>query len=88
MAQNGPGNSVTAEKARTEEGTAAGLANYNLLALFGFSLAFRGLRYALVGALLYVFGEQAKRFIDRWFGWLCLLGIVLVGLLVWYLASH
>ena len=67
---------------------AAGLAQYNLLALFGFSLVFRGLRYALVGLLLYFFGAQAKVFIDRWFGWLCLLGVILIALLVWYLTSH
>ena len=66
----------------------AGLAQYNLLALFGFSLVFRGLRYGLVGLLAYVFGAQIKGFIDRWFGWLCLLGLGIVGLLVWYVTNH
>lgn len=67
---------------------AAGLAKYNLALLFLFSFLFRGLRYALVGILLYYFGDRAKVFIDRWFGWLCLLAIVLIGLLVWYITSH
>ena len=67
---------------------AAGLAKYNLLLLFVFSFAFRGLRYAIVGALLSYFGDQAKTFIDRWFGWLCLVAIVIVGILVWYITSH
>ena len=67
---------------------AAGIAKYNLFWLFTFSLLFRGLRYALIGVLLFYFGGAAKRFIDRWFGWLCLLGIVLIGLLVWYVTRH
>ncbi len=66
----------------------AGLAQYNLVALFFFSLLFRGVRYALVGVILFAFGEQAKVFIDRWFGWLCLLGVVLVAALLWFLVSH
>ena len=67
---------------------AAGIAQYNLGLLFVFSLLFRGMRYALIGALLYYFGDEAKRFIDKWFGWLCLLGIGVIGALVWYLTSH
>ena len=66
----------------------AGLINYSLPLLFVFSFAFRGLRYALIGLLLYFVGDGAKRFIDRWFGWLCLLALVLVGLIAWYIASH
>lgn len=66
----------------------AGLANYNLALLFVFSFLFRGLRYLVIGLLLYSIGERAKAFIDRWFGWMCLLGIGLLALLVWYLASH
>ncbi len=67
---------------------AAGLAQFSLVALFLFSFLFRGLRYALVGVILFAFGEQAKVFIDRWFGWLCLLGVGLVAVVLGFLASH
>ena len=67
---------------------AAGLVQYSLPMLFILSLAFRGLRYAIIGGLLYFFGEAAKGFIDRWFGWVCLVGIILVGFVAWYLVSH
>ncbi|MGB0717967.1 MAG: YqaA family protein [Alphaproteobacteria bacterium] len=65
----------------------AGLTEYNLFLLFIFSFLFRGFRYAVVGGLLYYLGEPAKRWIDKWFGWACLLGIVLFAMVVWYLTS-
>ena len=66
---------------------AAGLGQYSLPALFGFSLAFRGLRYALIGALISSFGEAARLFIDRWFAWLCLLALGGVAVLAWLLIA-
>ena len=68
---------------------AAGLFSYpSVLMLFVWSLVFRGFRYAVIGILLYFFGAQAKVFIDRWFGWLCLLAIFVIGLLVWWILNH
>ena len=68
---------------------AAGMFGYpSVYLLFVWSLVFRGARYALIGLLLYYFGDAARRFIDRWFGWLCLLAIVIIAGLVWYITRH
>ena len=68
---------------------AAGLFHYPSVGLlFLWSFLFRGIRYAIIGVLLYAFGDQAKKIIDHWFGWLCLLAIVLLAAVVWYLTNH
>lgn len=56
----------------------AGFCALPLVPFIIFSLLGRGARYFLVGALLYVWGDYCKKFIDRWFYQLAVLFIVLM----------
>ncbi len=49
-----------------------GVCSVNLMGFFLASVVGRSLRFFLVSAIFYFFGEKAKKFIDDYFGWLTL----------------
>lgn len=57
-----------------------GVTGIALLPFVGASIVGRGLRFFAVAALLYFFGDRAKRFIDRWFEVLTILFVALLVL--------
>ena len=56
----------------------SGVMHMNLLGFSLVSLAGRGARFFFVSGMLYLFGPSVKRFIDRYFDWLCLVFTVLL----------
>ncbi len=59
---------------------AAGACRINFVIFLLASFVSRSARFFLVSTLLYIFGERAREFIDRYFNWLALaFGVLLVG---------
>lgn len=56
----------------------AGMMRMNLPAFFIASLIGRGARFFLVATLFYFFGPSVKTFIDRWFGFLTFIFLILI----------
>lgn len=69
-------------------GLSAGFCRLPLLPFILCSLIGRGARYFLVGAVLYVWGEPIKIFIDRWFNQLVLLflSMMIIGFFILFKA--
>lgn len=59
-------------------GLSAGFCQLPLATFIASSFVGRGLRYFLVGAAMYVWGDRIKMMIDRWFNQLVLLFVVMV----------
>ncbi len=57
---------------------AAGAANATFWVFMVASIIGRSLRFFAVGALIYIFGERIKNFIDKYFNWLSILFMVLL----------
>jgi len=57
---------------------ASGAFGINLVPFCLASLVGRGARFFLVAGLLYLFGPPLRRFIDRYFDWLCIAFVVLL----------
>ena len=66
----------------------AGFCQLPIIPFIIFSLIGRGARYFLVGAVLFLWGDQLKTFIDRWFNQLVLLflTVMVVGFVVLFKA--
>ena len=59
---------------------ASGVASLNPVVFIVASIVARGLRFFLVAALLFWFGPQARRILEKYLGWVTLaLGVLLVG---------
>jgi membrane protein YqaA with SNARE-associated domain len=57
----------------------AGVCSVNLVGFFVASMVGRSMRFFMVAAVFYFFGEKAKKIIDEYFGWLTL---VITALLI------
>lgn len=59
-----------------------GMAEVSLVKFIGISLVFRTLRFGSEGLLFYLFGERARRLIDKYFNTATVVVIVLLAILV------
>ncbi len=58
----------------------AGVCSINLLGFFIASTIGRSLRFFLVAAVLYFFGEKAEEFIEKYFNWATIIFVILLVL--------
>lgn len=56
----------------------AGAANANFAVFMIASIIGRSIRFFAVGALIFIFGERIKNFIDKYFNWLSIVFVVLL----------
>lgn len=56
----------------------AGAANANFAVFMIASIIGRSIRFFSVGALIFIFGERIKNFIDKYFNWLSIVFVVLL----------
>ncbi len=66
---------------------AAGAAGMPLVIFVSASLIGRGARFLAEGALIHIFGDQVKDFIDRWFGWLTVAALI-IGILGFFAIKY
>lgn len=60
----------------------SGMFGFDLVLFIFISVVSRGLRFFLLGMLIYFFGEKIKAWIDRYFNWLSLAFVVLIILFI------
>jgi membrane protein YqaA with SNARE-associated domain len=65
----------------------AGFCKLSLLPFTVYSCIVRGVRFYLVALFAMIWGAQKKEFIDRYFGILVALVMLVVGVIVWFIRS-
>lgn len=65
----------------------AGFCKLSFLPFVFYSCIVRGFRFFLVAGLIKIWGAQMKEFIDRYFGVLVALVVLVVGVVVWIIRS-
>lgn len=65
----------------------AGFCKLSLFPFTVYSSIVRGVRFFLVALLIKIWGAQMKEFIDRYFGLLVALVVLVVGVIVWFIRS-
>lgn len=65
----------------------AGFCNVSLLPFTIYASIVRGFRFYAIAVLITIWGAQMKEFIDRYFGLLVALGVLVVGVVVWFIRS-
>ena len=65
----------------------AGFCKLSLIPFIIYSTIVRGFRFFLVAGLIKIWGAQMKEFIDRYFGALVALVILVIGIIVWIMRS-
>jgi membrane protein YqaA with SNARE-associated domain len=65
----------------------AGFCQLSLLPFTICACIVRGVRFFLIALLIKIWGAQMKEFIDRYFGLLVALVVLVVGIIVWFIRS-
>jgi membrane protein YqaA with SNARE-associated domain len=62
----------------------AGFLKLPILPFLLFSMAARGIRFFMIAGLIYIMGDQAQVYVNKYFYWIAISGIV-AFMLLWYL---